>query len=101
MKEERNMARKTKSAKTGRKRVKFATEAKDGSVVFVAGTFNEWNPTKNRLRMKDGVYTTTLLVSPGRHEYKFIVDGVWCLDPKCREWVPNDMGSLNSVLTVG
>jgi 1,4-alpha-glucan branching enzyme len=101
LQEDGNMAHKTKSAKTGRKRVKFTTEAKDGSTVYVAGTFNEWNPAKNRLRMKDGVYTTTLLVPRGRHEYKFIVDGVWCLDPKCSEWVPNDVGSLNSVLTVG
>jgi 5'-AMP-activated protein kinase regulatory beta subunit len=95
------MARKTKGKKTARKRVKFTTEAKDGSKVFVAGTFNEWNPTKNQLRMKDGVYTTSLLVPSGRHEYKFIIDGTWCLDPKCQEWTPNDMGSLNSVLIVG
>jgi 1,4-alpha-glucan branching enzyme len=91
------MAPKTKSA---RRRMKFAIEAEGGSSVYVAGTFNGWDAKKNRLRMKDGVYSTTLLVARGRHEYKFIINDVWCVDPECREWVPNDKGSLNSVLTV-
>ena len=26
---------------------------------------------------------------------------VWCVDPECSEWVPNGIGSLNSVVTVG
>jgi 1,4-alpha-glucan branching enzyme len=103
------MPRKTSGAKkrsgakrmsSAKKRVKFAIEAKDASAVYVAGTFNGWDAGKNRLRMKDGIFSTTLLVSQGRHEYKFIVDDVWLLDPECQEWTPNDKGSLNSVRTV-
>ena len=86
--------------KADRKKATFAIEIKDGSVVYVAGTFNEWEPDKNRLEKQNGVYTTTLLVPKGRHEYKFIIDDVWCPDPECNKWVLNDMGSLNSVLTV-
>lgn len=95
--EESEVAHKTK---TGKKRVPFMIDAKDANAVYVAGTFNGWDPGKNPLRKKDGVYTTTLLVPRGTHEYKFIVDDIWCPDPECRDWVPNDMGSLNSVITV-
>lgn len=86
----------------GKKRVKFQLRTDPGKKVFVAGTFNDWNPEKTPLNDLDtpGVYTVTLLVQKGRHEYKFIVDGVWLIDPECPEWVPNNHGSLNSVLTV-
>ena len=90
----------TRKKESARRRVRFVVEAKEGSRVYVAGSFNGWNPGKNRLTMKDGRYSTTLLVPRGRHEYKFIIDDTWCLDPACREWAPNDQGSLNSVITV-
>jgi len=91
------MARGTNGEK---KKATFAIETKVGSTVCVAGTFNGWEPGKHRLEKKDGVFRTTLLLPKGRHEYKFIIDDVWCPDPECSEWVLNDMGSLNSVLTV-
>ena len=84
----------------GKKRVKFAIKAEPCGEVFVAGTFNGWAPKKHKLVEKNGAYATSILVSKGRHEYKFIVNGVWCIDPECSEWVPNEHGSLNSVMTV-
>jgi 1,4-alpha-glucan branching enzyme len=88
-----------KSAAT-RKRVTLQIQAEPKCEVFVAGTFNKWSPTKNRLKEKDGLFTTTLLLAKGRYEYKFIIDNVWCADPECPEWTPNDQGSLNSVINV-
>jgi len=82
------------------KRVKFEVQAEAGSEVYVAGTFNSWNGKQNRLKEKSGVYTATLLLPKGKHEYKFVINAVWCVDPKCQEWVPNDQGSLNSIVTV-
>jgi len=69
----------------------------------VAGSFNDWNTEQNALTYKqdEGVFTISLLLEPGRYEYKFIVDGVWCIDPECPEWAPSGQGSLNSVLHVG
>lgn len=84
----------------GKKRHKFQIQAEEGSEVFVAGTFNDWSADKNRLTSKDGVYSATILIPKGRHEYKFVVNGVWCVDPECSEWAPNGLGSLNSVITV-
>lgn len=89
------------SSLAGMKRLKFEIKADPGSDVFVAGTFNGWNPKKHKLTLKRGVYTTSVLLSKGRHEYKFIINDVWSVDPECPEWVPNEYGSLNSVVTVG
>jgi 5'-AMP-activated protein kinase regulatory beta subunit len=89
--------------KAAGKKVQFELEAEAGSKVFVAGTFNEWDPTKNPMKdnPNSGKFVTTMLLPAGRHEYKFVVNGEWRVDPKCSEWTPNDCGSLNSVLTVG
>jgi 1,4-alpha-glucan branching enzyme len=87
--------------KTGKRRVKFQIKADPGSEVFVAGSFNGWDPARNRLKFKDGVFSTALLLPQGRYEYKFVVDQMWCVDPECREWEPNGLGSLNSVISVG
>lgn len=90
-----------KSKSTGKKKVRFAIEGDKGNEVYVAGTFNDWNPTKNKLRWKDGVYATTILLAEGKYEYKFVVNGTWCVDPECMDWAPNSLGSLNSVKNVG
>jgi 1,4-alpha-glucan branching enzyme len=85
-----------------RKWVDFEFHGEPGVKVFITGTFNDWDPNQVRMhsRGNDGHYRTSLLLPKGRHEYKFVVDGAWCVDVKCQEWVPNNYGSLNSVVTV-
>jgi 1,4-alpha-glucan branching enzyme len=84
------------------KKVHFRLRAEPGSAVFVAGSFNDWNPNRHRLEDATGTgdYRATLGLKPGRFEYKFVSDGVWCVDPECPDWARNNYGSLNSVLTV-
>ena len=84
------------------KKVSFCLQTKPGSEVFVAGSFNDWNPKQFRLRAvpDDGVFKIALTLPPGRHEYKFIVDGEWRLDPSCSALLSNNQGSLNSVVSV-
>ena len=94
-------ARKTCSTKTSEKKTLFRIEADKGSEVYVAGSFNGWNPLKDKLTYRKGVFSRSLLLPVGRHEYKFVVDGTWCVDPACPEWAPNGLGSLNSVAIVG
>ena len=93
-------SRKVSATKTKRKRVKFELQAKKNDTVYLAGSFNDWNPTKNQLKFKDGAFATSVLLPPGRYEYKFVVNDTWCIDPESDEWTPNNMGSLNSVVTV-
>ena len=39
-------------------------------------------------------------LAPGEYEYKFVINGTWCVDPNCKEWRQNTLGTLNSVLRV-
>jgi 1,4-alpha-glucan branching enzyme len=76
--------------------------AAPGSEVFWAGTFNNGDP--KHYPMYDnpdrGVYQVALVLAPGRHKYKFVVNGEWRVDPNCFKTVPDAMGSLNSVVSV-
>ena len=87
--------------KPARRNVPFKLEDVPGRQVFVAGSFSDWQP-KHKLSDKDGngVYTVRILLAPGEYEYKFVVDGEWRLDAANPNFVPNDFGTLNSLLTV-
>lgn len=84
------------------KKVTFELDAEVGSSVSVAGSFNNWDPSASPMvdNPGGGKYSTVLKLSPGRYEYKFVVNGEWLVDPKCPDWAPNNCGSLNSVLTI-
>ena len=65
-------------------RVTLTVRNEPGKVVYLAGCFNQWNPTGKKMtdKKKDGVYSTTIKLAPGTYEYKFVIDGVWCADPE-------------------
>ena len=79
--------------------ITFTYRAEAGSKVFLSGTFNNWNPTAKQMteKKKNGIYTAVVKLAPGSYEYKFVIDGTWCADPECADWVQNDHGTLNSV----
>ena len=70
--------------------------------VCLAGDFNGWVPDSGTLLEvhEDGAWTKFFPLRPGRYEYKLIVDGKWLADPLNPNRVPNDTGSMNSVLEV-
>ena len=81
--------------------VRFALHKPEAKGVSVCGDFNGWSPTATSMkRHEDGNWETTIVVAPGRYQYKFIVDGEWLLDPAAQKNVPNEYGSLNSVVEV-
>ncbi len=84
----------------GRKKITFQIQAEPGSTIYVAGNFNEWSPIKNKLKERNGIYSATLLLPRGRHEYKFVADGNWRHDPRAHVNVWNPNGTLNSVAQV-
>lgn len=50
--------------------------------VYLAGDFNNWDPTALPMQRDDkGTWWVVVKLSPGRHEYKFVVDGQWTADP--------------------
>ncbi len=97
-------AKKTRKAAAPKTtRVTFSVRAEVGSKVFLAGCFNGWDPTAKQMTDKDGtgVFACALNLPKGKYQYKFVINGTWCADPECTDWVQNDMGTLNSVKVVG
>ncbi len=88
--------------------VKIVCHAPDAQSVCVAGTFNNWQPDATPMpRAENGDWTISLSLSPGRYEYKFIVDGQWCCEPARGDsavespgCVANEFGTSNRTLEV-
>lgn len=80
--------------KAGQK-VSFHFTAPDASNVYLAGDFNGWAENKEgtvsdakyaMTKGDDGVWKTEATLPPGRHSYKFVVDGSrWESDPGTTE----------------
>ena len=73
------------------------------STVAVVGDFNGWNPEKHLLQdeNKDGIWTATLRLEPGRYEYMFILDGQkWVPDPEAYRYVRDGFGNKNAVIEI-
>ncbi len=72
----------------------------DTKTVAVAGTFNSWVGDSCPLqRSGPGTWQATLPIAPGRHLYKYVVDGEqWIPDP-ANPWISED-GQNNSCFTV-
>jgi 1,4-alpha-glucan branching enzyme len=91
------MAKKTKTAKNQT----FRLIDPDAERVLLAGDFTDWQ--KGAIPMEkgaNGLWSATVKLSPGTHNYLFIVDGEWCSDPECTARVPNPFGSQNMVRQV-
>ena len=94
-------AKKTPAKKTvAKKSVTFTIHADKGQKVYLAGTFNDWNPTAKKMTFKNGVYSTSLKLAAGSYQYKFVINGTWCADPENVNSVANDQGTFNSVVDV-
>lgn len=66
--------------------------------IYVAGDFNGWAPATFKMEKDaDGWYLGVHL-SPGKHLYKFVVDGKWILDPDNKQWEQNEENTGNSII---
>lgn len=112
------MTRKDKH-KNGSGKTSFVCHAAEATNVFLAGTFNNWDPQASPMhRNPQGGWQIALNLAPGQYEYKFVVDGKWCCEPgredatgcpncvrdergiQCANCVPNGFGTMNRVLEV-
>ena len=70
--------------------------------VSVAGSFNDWSPDATLLASDgDGKWTAIVPLEPGKHEYKFVVDGAWQPDPENPVTAPDGFGGVNSIIEIG
>lgn len=98
----------TKHAPEQTRSTHFACHAPEAQAVFLAGTFNDWKQDATPLAKDgEGDWGVALDLLPGRHEFKFVVDGVWCCEPGreevtdgCADRVPNPFGTMNRVIEV-
>jgi hypothetical protein len=82
--------------------VRFVLVAPEARQVSLAGTFNQWNTQVTPLVRAGatGVWTATLTLPAGQHQYAFVVDGArWVPDPGAPA-VDDGFGRRNSVLTL-
>ena len=69
--------------------------------VFLGGTFHEWRPEATpMIQLGEGRWRKELMLSPGRYEYRLVVDGEWRTDPAALDQVLNPHGDFNSILKV-
>jgi len=81
--------------------VEFTFAAPKAKKVCIAGNFNDWNMTSMPMKKNaDGTWKIKLKLSPGKYEYKFVVDGIWIQDTACSETALNSFGTYNNVIGV-
>ena len=69
--------------------------------VQLAGDFNGWTPNNTALTFDGNVFSCKLTLSPGKYAYQLVVDDKWMLDPINPNKVDNNMGGVNSLISVG
>lgn len=72
----------------------------DARVVALAGSFNLWNQSQFIFGKEGDEWVCRIDLEPGKHAYKFIVDGNWLLDPANPNTEDDDYGVKNSVINV-
>ena len=76
--------------------------------MFLVGTFNAWSPTATPMKVGQAdEWHASLKLPPGKYEYKYIVDEIWCCEPGVadeqyvgEDAVPNAFGTKNRVIAV-
>jgi len=87
--------------KIKRRKVTFSLEAAEAGEVFLMGNFNDWNPKIHPMKADgNGIWNKTVIIPPGKYEYKFLIDGDWIEDPQNDQTCPNCFGTLNSVFNL-
>ena len=83
--------------------VRFVFVDRGAATVELVGDFNEWARGTTALKPSGapGVWAVSVPLSPGRHEYAFIINGSrWVADPLALK-SSDDFGTESSVIRVG
>ena len=79
----------------------FSFAAPSALSVQLVGDFTHWQQKPiSMLKGADGIWRTNVELSPGKHQYRFLVDGQWQNDPECQLYVANPFGSQDAVRQV-
>ncbi|WP_375561381.1 serine hydrolase [Bernardetia sp. OM2101] len=53
----------------------------NAKMISLVGNFNDWNETSNIFQKEKGKWICKIDLDKGNYDYKFIIDGVWIIDP--------------------
>ena len=82
-------------------RYRFTVKADQVREICLAGDFNQWKVCEAPLsRVAEGVWTITIDLPRGRHEYMFVIDGKWVTDPNAMGYSTDGFGNRNALLVV-
>jgi len=80
--------------------VHFRLDAPGAVSVRLVGDFTDWEPVLELYEVSPGVWTAMVGITPGVHDYAFVVDdGEWVTDPLALE-VDDGFGGSNSRLSI-
>lgn len=79
--------------KASAKKIVFSFDSPTAGEVFVAGTFNNWEPRTDPLRKNAKGWSAVKYLEPGTYEYRFIADGIW------RVWMTRPVGRVVRINT--
>jgi len=80
--------------------VQFRLQTSEATDVRLAGSFTHWQPQYELHETAPGLWTVTLPLAPGVHDYAFIIDGNrWVTDPYAAA-VQDGFGGSNSRITL-
>jgi len=95
------MAKIKPKQKIKRRRVTFLFESSDAKEVILVGNFNNWNARKHPMKSNEnGMWNKSVVIPPGRYEYKFLVDIQWEEDPQSDQTCLNCFGTYNNVFNL-
>jgi len=83
--------------------VRFVLEQSQARSVTVAGSFNDWSDTSHPLARdaRSGLWTATVVLPPGEHQFMFVVDDTeWVSPPLAEDYVDDGFGARNGVVIV-
>ncbi len=79
--------------------VVFNVKVPNAETVAVSGTFSDWRPIA--LKRAGDVWTGTLTVEPGTHQFGFLIDGAnWFVPADARDVIDDGFGRKNVTLVV-
>jgi hypothetical protein len=67
------------------------------SEVKLAGSFTSWKSKAVVMQKTDSGWTAAIALPPGKHWYKYIVDGQWITDPDNLQHESDGRGNINAV----
>lgn len=67
------------------------------NTVYLSGSFNAWATEELKMINTDTAWFCDISLAPGKHLYKFVVDGEWVNDPENKQKEDDTYGAYNSV----